>query len=57
MDDSGQLQEALDWMDPNASRPADPDGDAEFVDAESLALYWTLVSRAETQRRETLALA
>ena len=57
MDDSGQLQEALDWMDPNASRPADPDRDAEFVDAESLALYWTLVSRAETQRRETLALA
>ena len=45
----GGLQEALTWLDP-ASVPADEDGEAAFVDAESLALYWNLVSRAEQQR-------
>ena len=46
---SGGLQEALTWLDP-ASVSADEDGETAFVDAESLALYWNLVSRAERQR-------
>ena len=48
MDENGPLQEALTWLDPGVA--ADEDGDPAFVDAESLALYWTLVSRAEDQR-------
>ena len=49
MVEGGALQEALTWLDPDKV-PAAEDGDASFVDAESLALYWTLVSRAESQR-------
>ena len=48
MDENGPLQEALTWLDPGVA--ADEDGDPAFMDAESLALYWTLVSRAEDQR-------
>jgi hypothetical protein len=52
MDENGALQEALTWLDPGAVA-SDQDQDAAFVDAESLALYWTLVSRAEDQRAGT----
>ncbi len=50
--ENGTLQEAITWLDPGTV-PVDEDGDAAFVDAESLALYWTLVSRAEVQRAGT----
>ena len=46
--EDSNIEEALAWMDPSALQ-ADLDGVSQVADAESLGLYWTLVSRAEKQ--------
>ena len=45
----GAIQEALTLIEVGPV-DADTDREASFVDAEALALYWTLVSRAQKQR-------
>ena len=49
--DGGDVKPALKWMDPSAVHHRI---DADGADAESQALYWELVARAESQRKEWL---